>query len=185
MSHPRRDASCRGQALIEFVLVAPLFLLLMFGLLELGRAVYYTQVLDNAARDGARYAIVHGFASAAFGECPSGPIPGGGSSCDPTGQNVIEAVQAGSVGVTNQTSALTVNVKWCDSAPYDPSECGDFDAVADTPVPCSEWSDLGDGTNLRNQIVTVCVQYRYDALLSFLPIPDFTASGRASLVVNN
>jgi Flp pilus assembly protein TadG len=49
----------RGQALAEFALVAPLFFLLLFGIIEAGRFVFYTEVLANATREGARYAIVH------------------------------------------------------------------------------------------------------------------------------
>src|ERR671912_110155 len=44
----RRD---RGQALVEFALVLPLFLL--------GRAVFAYNTLTNAAREGARLAIVN------------------------------------------------------------------------------------------------------------------------------
>ena len=48
-----------GQTLIEFALIIPVFLLLVFGLLDLGRAVYYYSAIHNAAREGARYSIVH------------------------------------------------------------------------------------------------------------------------------
>src|SRR6187401_3174558 len=51
----RRD---RGQALMEFALVIPLFLLLMVALFDLGRAVFAYNTLTNAAREGARLAIV-------------------------------------------------------------------------------------------------------------------------------
>ena len=54
------------------------------------------------------------------------------------------------------------------------------------PIACSDWSGPGDGDNDRGQIVTVCVQYAYQPILAgLLPIPDFTVSGRASLVVNH
>ncbi len=52
----RRD---RGQALMEFALVIPLFLLLMVALFDLGRAVFAYNTLTNAAREGARLAIVN------------------------------------------------------------------------------------------------------------------------------
>lgn len=166
--------------------MAPIFFLLMFGLIELGRAVFYIQILDNAARDGARYAIVHGASSPAGGACPSGPLPGGTpNTCDPNGDLVIDAVQDRAIGVTNQAAALITHVKWCDSFPYQADTCGDHDSITNEPIPCADWSGLGDGDNGRGQLVTVCVQYSYDALLGFLPIPDFTVSGRATLVVNN
>jgi Flp pilus assembly protein TadG len=49
----------RGQALVEFALVLPLLLLLLVGLFDLGRAVFAYNTLTNAAREGARIAIVN------------------------------------------------------------------------------------------------------------------------------
>jgi hypothetical protein len=45
-----------SQALIEFALVSPLLLLLIFGILDIGRAVFYYDTLNHAAREGARVA---------------------------------------------------------------------------------------------------------------------------------
>ncbi|MDQ3126960.1 MAG: pilus assembly protein, partial [Chloroflexota bacterium] len=54
-----RHAS-KGQALVEFALVAPIFFLLLFGIIEGGRFILYYQTLNNATREGSRYSIVHG-----------------------------------------------------------------------------------------------------------------------------
>ena len=53
--HRRRG---RGQSLVEFALILPIFLLFIFGILDLGRAVYAYHTLNNAAREAARVAIV-------------------------------------------------------------------------------------------------------------------------------
>jgi Flp pilus assembly protein TadG len=53
------DTRPRGQALVEFALVIPIFLLLLVGLFDLGRAVFAYNTLTNAAREGARIAIVN------------------------------------------------------------------------------------------------------------------------------
>ena len=45
--------------MVEFALVLPLFLILIFGLVDLGRAVYANNTLSNAARTGARLGIVN------------------------------------------------------------------------------------------------------------------------------
>jgi Flp pilus assembly protein TadG len=55
----RRGAHYRGQALVEFALVIPLFLLLLVAIFDLGRAVFAWNTLSNAAREGARIAIVN------------------------------------------------------------------------------------------------------------------------------
>jgi Flp pilus assembly protein TadG len=47
----------RSQALIEFALVSPVLLLLMFGVVDVGRAIFYYDTLNHAAREGARTAV--------------------------------------------------------------------------------------------------------------------------------
>lgn len=48
----------RGQAIVEFALVLPIFLLLIFGILEYSFYVKNALTIANAAREGARYASV-------------------------------------------------------------------------------------------------------------------------------
>lgn len=47
-----------GVAAVEFALVAPIFFLLVFGLIEFGRMMMVQQALTNAAREGTRVAIL-------------------------------------------------------------------------------------------------------------------------------
>lgn len=49
----------RGQALVEFTLVFPIFMLLIFSIIVFGLYVFYNQQLANAAGQAARYAAVH------------------------------------------------------------------------------------------------------------------------------
>ena len=55
----KRFFSTCGQNLIEYAITLPVFLLIVFGIFDLGRAVYYYSAIFNAARDGARYGSVH------------------------------------------------------------------------------------------------------------------------------
>ena len=81
----------RSQALIEFALVSPVLLLLTFGVVDIGRAVFYYDTLNHAAREGARVAVrasnqlptnndvVNAVLSQMFGApvsapCPQGPV---------------------------------------------------------------------------------------------------------------
>jgi Flp pilus assembly protein TadG len=99
-----------GQALVEFALVAPIFFLLLFAIIEGGRFILYYQALNNAAREGARYAIVHGSNS----NCPSGPMPPGQTApiyCyDPSGANVVKQVKDTAFGLLG--SGVTVTPTW-------------------------------------------------------------------------
>lgn len=48
----------RGNAVVEFALVLPILLLVLFGITELGRMIMTTNVLNTASREGARLAAV-------------------------------------------------------------------------------------------------------------------------------
>ena len=50
----------RAAAAVEFAVVAPVFLLLVFGMIEYGRMVMVYQVITNASREGARAAVLDG-----------------------------------------------------------------------------------------------------------------------------
>lgn len=54
-----RRSTEAGQGLVEFALVLPILLLLIFAVFDLGRAVVLYTGLTNAAREGARLAIVN------------------------------------------------------------------------------------------------------------------------------
>ena len=123
-------AAHRGQALVEFALVIPVFLLMLFGVVDAGRYVYMTSVLSQAAREGARLAAVEaswiGSADPSCGSvggpvCPSntaaltadataaanrmvapfGPISSLYISCDPVGSAPTGAWTSGTVCDTN------------------------------------------------------------------------------------
>lgn len=94
----------RGQALVEFALVAPVFFVMLFAIIDFGRYVYYVQILNNAAREGARYAIVHGALSLA----PTGPPD------EPSGAAVKAVVRDYAIGVigVEDTAVLDIDTTW-------------------------------------------------------------------------
>jgi Flp pilus assembly protein TadG len=49
----------RGATLVEFSIAALAFLTVMFGVIEFGRALWVHNALSDAARRGARYAVLH------------------------------------------------------------------------------------------------------------------------------
>ena len=60
----------RGNSLVEFALIAFMFVIVLAGVVELGRMVLVYNTIANAAREGTRYAIVHGADQTVS---PSGP----------------------------------------------------------------------------------------------------------------
>jgi Flp pilus assembly protein TadG len=59
MRTPFRRRDGRGQSLVEFALILPVFILVLIGLFDMGRAIYAYNTVSNAARAAARVAIVH------------------------------------------------------------------------------------------------------------------------------
>lgn len=47
-----------GQDLIEYAIIFPILVLILFGIFDLGRVVYFYSALTNSAREGARKAVV-------------------------------------------------------------------------------------------------------------------------------
>ena len=59
MSRVVRGQRSKGQAMVEVALVAPLFFMMVFGVIDIGRVIWANDVVGNAAREGARWASVH------------------------------------------------------------------------------------------------------------------------------
>ena len=87
----------QGQSLVEFALIVPLLLLVVLGLFDVARAVWQENTLAFAAREGSRYAIVHGAAA-------TSPVPYC-ASCSPSA--IVSAVQGAAIGVPNITVTVT------------------------------------------------------------------------------
>jgi Flp pilus assembly protein TadG len=76
-----------GQSMVEFALMLPVLLLLVFGFLDLGRAVYSQSVVANAAREGARAAVIH----------------------DSSNADIRTAVKANAIGIAVADADITIN----------------------------------------------------------------------------
>ncbi len=50
----------KGTAFIEFALIAPIFFLVTFGIIDFGRMMWLNNTVEHAATEGARYAAVRG-----------------------------------------------------------------------------------------------------------------------------
>jgi Flp pilus assembly protein TadG len=109
----------RGQALTEFALVLPILLLILFGSFDFSRAIYAYNTISDAARTGARLAIVNQNCGQIQGEAVNQGLALGlttadvqvdfitsGVSAPCTGSNVAVGVIA-QVSVTYTYSAVT------------------------------------------------------------------------------
>jgi Flp pilus assembly protein TadG len=94
-----------GATIVEFAIVLPLLLLLIFGSIEFGIMIYNKQVITNASREGARFAIVQpsnpplhttaAVQNVVATYCTSNPLISFGTNSPPT--TVIKDVASGAV----------------------------------------------------------------------------------------
>lgn len=92
-----------GQALVEMALVLPLFFLLLFGVIEMGRIGYAYITVSNASRAGARVATI----GATDSEINSS-VQNAASSLDPVSLTInitpTQALRLSGQGVTVQVT---------------------------------------------------------------------------------
>ena len=90
----RLAADCRGALAIEFGFALPVLILLTVGLIDVSMLVWSSSTIENAAAEGARYAIVNGADS-----------PSPASAAD-----IAAFIRSQAVGVPG--TALNVDVSW-------------------------------------------------------------------------
>jgi len=88
-STPNRRNRERGAALLEAAVTIPLILLISVGIFEFGRAYQTQQVLTNAAREGARLAVLEGPTDADVRTRVNNYLTGGGLTSQPDGNIAV------------------------------------------------------------------------------------------------
>jgi hypothetical protein len=166
--------------MVEFALIVPIFILLLVTMFDLGHVVWANNALATAAREAARFAVVHGGSNGT--ECPQGPLPatyggtlGSAAECGFTPSSLSPWVDSrerikeeatnwlGGVGGSTTISVCYGQVSSCS---------GDVDAVG--------------ATNIDATKVTVTVTSTIGlAAPSIVGLGPFTLSGTATMLVNN
>ena len=97
----------RGSSLVEFALISFMFVIVLAGVVEMGRMVLVYNTIANAAREGTRYAIVHGGDRTGPGATGFNAASGPGNVTNV--QTVVK--NFASAGLIN-TNALTITVAY-------------------------------------------------------------------------
>ena len=100
----RLGATERGAAVVEFAILLPIFLLIIGGIVDAGRMFFRQIELANAAREGARYAVVDTSAS-------TGAIQSRAQASAP-GLTMTTSVALCSGAGTDATVTATANFQW-------------------------------------------------------------------------
>jgi Flp pilus assembly protein TadG len=119
MKWPRNTRKQTGQAAVEFALTIVFVMLLILAAIELTVMIYTYTVLADAAKEGVRYAIVHGTGIGAS-NC-SGP-GGAGISCTDSGAaNVTATVNKYTALSFHNSAAMTVTPTYPDASSVPPN----------------------------------------------------------------
>ncbi|MBW1744397.1 MAG: pilus assembly protein [Deltaproteobacteria bacterium] len=147
MKTRKRVRDEKGVAAVEFALVLPILLILLFGIVEFSLLLYDKAMITNAAREGARVGIVYDVID------PDG-IPDNGDENYHPPDSVIQAA------ITQYLQDFLI----------------DFDPANPMPPPLITRHDEGDfsivkayGSEDSGDSLRVEIQYQYD----FLVLPRF------------
>jgi len=119
MCRSRRNHNQVGQSTIEFALTIIFVMVVLFGAVEMIVAIYTYNVLADAAKEGVRYAIVHGTGVGAP-NC-SGPGGGGVTCTDSNGANIKTVVNNYTQVSFHSSAAMVVTPTFPDSSSVAPS----------------------------------------------------------------
>jgi hypothetical protein len=188
MHRQGRGAGSRGQGMVEFSMVVPVFLLLLVGMLEFGFAFTHDQTLAYATREGARTGAAFGDGSTSY-PCATAnfdaPIIAAvervlaspGSPIDMTGVTEIDIFLAKSDG---SATAGSVNVWKPGSGPTVDGKVLDFKATSQPWTPCSRKNDV----NPDALGVSINYSYQYQTPLAGI-LRFFGPSGPAGLQMSD
>lgn len=164
----RRGRRQRGQTLVEFALIMPIFLLAVFGLIDGSRLVFLNSSLSQAAREGARQASVEAsWIGSAEGSCNTT----GGPTCPAT--------------VDAMTPDIVVAVNHMTTLGQIPSSSVFFSCDATTP-PSGSWTGQTCSSHVTGSYVSVRVTSSFTAITPVIGqiLGTILLSGTATMTIN-
>jgi Flp pilus assembly protein TadG len=159
----------RGQTLVEFALVFPIFILLLFGLIDVGRLIFATTAVSNAAREGAR-----------AGSVEASWIGSSDAACGAVGGPVCPADLA--TLRTHITAAANREM-----APFGSVTDLYTNCVSSTGTPpAGSWTTTTCASRSSGGLLSVRVTYTWRALTPIIGdiLGPITASGSSTVTIN-
>jgi len=159
----------RGSTLVETAIILTVFLTLLFGIMEFGRALYAYHFVSNAAREATRFAAVHGETcntDADGGSCTPTGGPASPTNTTPITNFVTNITPPGIV-----SSAVTATATW-PVEPNSPTICTTNVAGTGGPYP-----------NYPGCTVQVQVSYAFNFLAPFVYAASANLSSTSQMVI--
>jgi hypothetical protein len=172
-----------GQGMLEFALVLPILLLLVFGLIEFARAFQAWLVVSNAARFGVRYAVTGEYDYARYCDPSLNPIPadlnGNGEACrdetESRDQREAEEDFARLYSIKDHTASMLLTLLLDEAAlPGQPGHtritvCSSSNLYYPPPDDyCDPSESPGNPNNPEDIRVIVAVTYEHPFIMPFL-----------------
>jgi Flp pilus assembly protein TadG len=170
-----RQRQAAGQGLVEFALILPILLLVVFGLIDVGRLVFANSVVSQAAREGARVAAVQAsWLASTDASCQSGTNLNLYAHVCPANDaalkaNVLAAARGELIGFGAPSGVYL--------------EC---DTAASAPTTAT-WTGTGCLSNphTTGSVVSVRVVLPFNSIIPFVgSIFPASLSGSATMVIN-
>ena len=163
-----------GQSLVEFALIFPIFVLMLFGLIDMGRAVYANNTLSQAAREATRLAA----AQASWIGIPNAQEPtcntAGGPVC-PLTPGVLKA----NVDAAANRMAVGLGVL-PDAQIY--MRCD----LASSVAPTGNWTGSTCTNNAAGNLVSIRIEYTHTMITPIVGqiVNNISMSASATMVIN-
>jgi len=171
LQKPQRGVArhSRGQGLVEFALVLPVFLLILFGVMDMGRYVFLNSVLSQAAREAARVGAVE-----------ASWVGSGDAACGAAGGPVCPAsVNALHTDMTSGANRMM--------APFASIPVANLYSSCDsTSGPAGSWTTQTCTTRSAGSVVSVRVQVPFTPITPIIGqiVGTIQTSASASMTVN-
>lgn len=154
----RKISTEEGSSLVETAIASAVFFALLFGVIQIAFALYTYDFVSEAAREGARYAIVRGSTS-----CSNTPSL---TNCNATPAQIQTYVRGlGFPGFTS--SNLSVTATWCTAS-----------------APPTTWSSCTSGTSKApGNAVNVVVTYALPLSIPFWKNQTVNISSTSQMII--
>lgn len=165
----RRTSNERGQTLVEFAMIFPILVLMLVGAFDLGRVVLANDLAASAAREAARFAVVHG--GSKLTACPVGP------------HDTAEVTPPAASPACPHPSPSTESIK---QVARDFAGAGGLNVTVEVCYGSGCTGDASTATNKRGVEVTVTVRTTVSTIAAnFIGVPVFDVSSSSTMLVNN
>ena len=159
----------RGQGLVEFALVLPVFFLLLFGLIDGARLVFLNSAVSQAAREAARIGSVE---AAWIGSVDPGCGQSGGPVCPAT----LDALRTDLTAAANRMLG-----------PFSPILRANVYVACDaTTAPTGSWTGQSCTSTTTGSLVSVRIVYTFTAITPVIGsiLGNVPLAGSATMVIN-